>query len=472
MPGDAPPAAGSLARREFIAGALATAGAGCLPAQAAPARKPNILLLILEDSSPQRYGFSGNPWAKTPNLDALANTSTVFTNAHCSVPVCGPTRASLVTGLRPATHRIWDHKTPLSATVPDAPTLARHFRNNGYHTVAVGKVEHASFVDTTAWSERRRPRHPKHLRVDPLLTLPDGSTSPHSALTAGVAFGWGRTGGEGTEGDHHLATSAVDFLQQYQAAEPFFAAVGLNRPHLPLVAPDAYFDAFDGVVIPRPAAPPTRPAPGSTFWQHRQFRDEALRDAARVAAYASLHYADAMMGRVLDALAASGHAGDTIVVFITDHGFMLGEHGLWRKGALYGHSSRIAFTMRVPGMTGAGWRCERPVEQVDLFPTLTDLAAIPTPSGLESISMRPILEDPHAAWKKGAFTYRSDGSLCLADERYRLVRFADDPGATQLFDHASDPDEQINLADSKLLQPHRQRLERILDGGWRAALPD
>ncbi len=471
-------------RRQFLAtgGALLGAAATGHGAEARR-RKPDVLFIAIEDVSPHRFGCYGNRVCKTPHIDRLAAQGLRFDNAHTSPPCC-PSRTALFLALRPETTRVFGNRDDWHKTMPDALTMPRHFQAHGYQAVRCGKMYHGKFEDPPSWTRD----------INPSQGMPSRKGQRRAAQGPGVEyakrkrearrkgkdipggspFTYGPSGLDDLEEkDGMVATQGVRFLRQ-KHDRPFFLALGFHATHLPFVAPDQYFDLYpaDKMQLPRnPGAGPDGLPKGRKLSTLNPHTPEQWR-AAIAAHLACLSFIDAQVGRVLEALDDTGRARDTIVVLWSDHGFMLGEHFLWRKGPLREESTRVALIVRAPGVTKPGTACTRPVETIDLFPTLFDLCGVPPPEGIEAVSMKPLLADPARPWKKGALMHGGSRARSIVTDRWRYNEYQGQADRAELFDHQADPGELTNLAkDPKHAQVVRE-LSALLRGGWKACLPE
>lgn len=385
---------------------------------AAPAR-PNVLFLAVDDLR-TNLGCYGDPVAITPHLDALAARGRAFTRAYCQIAVCNPSRASLMTGRRPDTLKVWDLNTHFRKTTPDVITLPQHFKNNGYHTEAIGKIYHdpATFRDAPSWSVpaqlddtgavRGKYAAPENLAI----YQPNGKRGQEKAAATEAA-----DVPDNAYIDGRVADLAIQRLHALaEQSKPFFLAVGIRRPHLPFSAPKRYWDLYDPAklrTVPQPQPP--RGAPALALHDSTELRgytgipeksplspDQIT--TLRHGYYAATSYADAQIGRVLAALREQNLERNTIVVLWSDHGFHLGEHGLWTKTTNYEADTRVPFIVAYPNNPHAGAKTSALVELIDVYPTLADLCRLPLPPGLEGRSLRPWLESPAHPSSPAAFS--------------------------------------------------------------------
>jgi len=464
----------------------AVALAACLAASARAgqeAGKPDVLFLAIEDVSPHRFGCWGNTVCQTPHIDKLAEEGVRFDRAHCMAPPCNPSRTALLTSLRPTTTEVYGNGDDWRQMLPGVLTMPQHLRNCGYQTVRIGKIFHGKFEHDASWSRvvepfdgLARPSKGRRKLMGPgvaLRELQDRMRRQRKPVPKGVPFLYGPSGLDDLEEpDGAGAEQAVRILRAKQD-KPLFLALGFHKPHLAFTAPDKYFKMYpaDEMVLPPVPEDDAADMPHTpSLKEQKTFTPRMWREAI-AAEYACLTFIDAQVGRVLEALEESGRAEDTIVVLWSDHGFMLGEHFMWRKGPRYDHSDQVALIMKVPGVTTPGTVCKRPVESFDIFPTLFDLCGLPMPEGIEGISMKPLLENPDRPWKKGAIIGGRRGSLSIRTERYRYTEYGG-PDRAELFDYQIDPGEYTNLVGDPKYADTLAKLRDLLHAGPKACLPD
>ncbi|MFM9090655.1 MAG: sulfatase [Verrucomicrobiota bacterium] len=381
-----------------------------------PAR-PNVLLLLADDLRPELAGY-GSP-ALTPNLERLARRGVRFERAYCQQAVCNPSRSSFLTGLRPDTLGLWNNGTHFRELRPDVTTLPQHFRNHGYVTRNVGKVFHNWHTrekgDARSWSAPEFLHYATHGADAPQVEgpLPPNLASGGGRQYTDVPLTECRDVPDEAYYDGRVAAEAVRVLREIRD-RPFFLAVGFWKPHAPFNAPKRYWDLDDRARLPpvdlrAPAGAPELalhdgreilglPGPG------RISPDAALVAEMRHGYFANISYLDAQLGKVLDALDASGVASRTVVVFAGDHGFHLGEHGLWGKTSNFELDARVPLLIALPGSGPRGVATRAFAELVDLFPTLNAACGLPAVPGLDGLSLLPVLRDPAAAVKPAAFS--------------------------------------------------------------------
>ncbi len=426
--------------------------------------KPNVLFIAADDLS-CALGCYGDPVAKTPHLDRLAASGVCFLKAYNQLPLCNPTRASVMTGLRPDTIKVYDLDRHFRDEVPDAVTVSQQFMKNGWWAGRVGKIYHYNvpasigtdgFDDPPSWQKTVNPKGRD--KTDEALIF---NAEPHRKISA--ALSWLAADGKDEEQtDGMIATEAIKLMEQ-KKNEPFFIAAGFFRPHTPYVAPKKYFDLYPIEDMRLPYAPKDdrKDIPTAAFAHNCPIPhynlDELTCRKAMQAYYACVSFIDAQVGRMLDALDRLDLAKKTIVVFWSDHGYHLGEHnGIWQKRTLFEQGARAPLIIKAPGAKGNGQACRRIVEFVDVYPTLTALAGIPTPQAVEGRSLVPLLKNPIAKWNGYAITQvlrPADKRLpepvmgrSIRTERWRYSDWGEGKHGIELYDHYADPMEFNNLA--------------------------
>ena len=440
-----------------------------LPAPIQP--KVNVLFLIADDLNTD-LGCYGAQELVTPHIDRLAARGVRFDRAYCQFPLCAPSRASFLTGRRPNATGVVTNPgqvlvanpfaTHFRAKLPDTVTLPQLFKRHGIFAARVGKLYHygvpldlgtSSADDYFSWDQVVNPRGRDREQHDKIFSLTPGQF--------GGSLSW-LADGEGEDNDHTDglgATEAIRLLERFKRdSRPFFLAVGFYRPHTPYVAPRKYFDLYPANKITLPslsADDRARPLPaawGSALAVQDKMTDDLRRQA--IQAYrASTSYMDAQVGRVTEALDRLGLAQNTVVVLTSDHGYHLGDHGLWQKQSLFERSARVPLIVAAPGARANGRAARGVVELVDLYPTLAALAGLPAPAYLDGTDLSPMLADATASVKPGAFSQvrrgESGHSYSVRSGQWRYTEWANadgSPAGTQLFDEDSDPAETKNLA--------------------------
>ncbi|MGH8017587.1 MAG: sulfatase-like hydrolase/transferase, partial [Opitutaceae bacterium] len=438
-------------RRLIVAlgAALIAATAPAADSRAA-ATRPNILMILIDDQNDWIGALGGHRQVKTPHLDRLAARGTLFANAHCQAPLCNPSRASLLTGLRPSTTGIYGLAPGFRDVVrtKDIVTLPQTFTRAGYHTVATGKIYHPGSIPAGKQSEEferwiNPPRQTYPPR--PFAEVPEPR---HPAMDWGI---WPARDEDAV--DYKIATAAIDALRAAPADRPFFIAAGFLLPHVPCFAPQKWFDLYpaDTLQLPPVREDDRDDTPRFSWYLHWRLPEPRLatlreRNEWRplVRAYlASTSFMDAQVGRVLSALEATGRVENTFVVLLSDHGWHLGEKGITGKNTLWERSTRVPLIFVGPGVA-AGARCARPAELLDIFPTLLALTGQPARADLEGHSLIPQLRKADAPREWPAITTHNQGNHSVRTERWRYIRYAD--GKEELYDMIRDPNEWNNLA--------------------------
>jgi arylsulfatase A-like enzyme len=473
-------------------------GIACSPGEeGAPAssasedgKRPNVLLILVDDLRPE-LGVYGAQHMVTPNIDQLAAEGLLFRQAYVHQAVCSPSRISLLTGLRPDSTDAHHYATRLRDVLPDAVTLPGHFKANGYTTVGVrGKIFHHAEDGAGAWSQGPIQAQGEGFGRGYLTEAAIAQSKSHGQGPSFEAAAVPDTAYE----DGKVAARAVEQLARLANEEdPFFLAVGFEKPHLPFSAPQKYWDLYprEQTHLPANYFPPDG-APQWALTNYGELRNYAdipesgpvPRETAisLIRGYrASVSYVDAQVGRVLDALEQNGLRENTIVALWGDHGFKVGEHRSWSKHTNFEIDTQIPLIVRVPGMEAAGAQTEALVETVDVYPTLAELTGLPAPPQHQGLSFAPLIDDPNRPWKTAVFgQYRrggSDGVLgrTVRTDRYRYVEWIDLGSeavrARELYDHQTDPWENINMAGRAAYDALTDSLAAVLQGGWQEALP-
>jgi uncharacterized sulfatase len=431
-------------------------------------RKPNVLFIVSDDLR-AALGCYGHPLVKSPNIDRLAARGVKFEQAYCQYPLCNPSRASFMTGLRPDTTGVQENATQFRKVIPDVVTLPQLFQKAGYYVARVGKLYHYGVPtqigtdgldDPPSWQYKFNPRGRDKDDEEKVFTLVKGQY--------GGTLSWLAADGQDEEQTDAIGAEATIKLLEANKDKPFFLACGFFRPHTPYVSPKKYFEIYpkeeielaknpenDDDDIPKPAL--TRKA------VEQQMTDDQRREAMQ-AYFAAITFMDAQVGKVLDALDRLKLADNTIVVFFSDHGYLLGEHGCWQKQSLFEPSARVPMIISAPGMKSKGKACGAPAELVDLYPTLADLCGLTPPANLAGVSLAPQLNDVAAPGKGYAITQVRRGGGMMGKQRamvgfsirtprWRFTQWENGQGGPiekgqELYDHESDPGEFTNLANN------------------------
>ena len=406
---------------------------------------------------------------QTPHIDSLAERGTLFRSAYCQYPVCNPSRTSILTGLRPDTVGVHDNDTYFRNNLPDAVTLPQHFKSHGYHTRVIGKIAHGltALLDQVSWSTPvwRQWSGAINRKTVPLW----------QALDVADDDLW----------DGQIANKTMEVLGQLRNTS-FFLCVGFHKPHLPYNVPRKYYglytsQAFD--ISATPTFPENLPPIAQNSWNEIESYQDISNEVplseektlALIRAYAaSTSYMDAQVGRVLQRLDTVGLSENTVIAFVSDHGFHLGEHGMWRKNTLFEVALHSPLIISVPGQQPN--QTEVLTELVDIYPTLCDACGLSIPSALEGVSLMPVIEQPTRPWKTAAFSQLKRGDIdgvSIRTQQYRYTEWGDDGDrGRELYDYETDPNETVNIADLAENAALVAHLSQQLHAGWQAALPN
>ncbi|HEY1067211.1 MAG TPA: sulfatase [Pirellulales bacterium] len=445
----------------WIVGATSTTAADPAP-EATKKTRPNVLFIAVDDLNDWVGAFGGNPQTRTPNIDALAARGVAFQKAYCAAPACNPSRASLMTGVRPSTSGVYHNNQPWKGPLKGAVTLTQQFMANGYIVEGGGKIFHGAYEDPSSWQNYFHP-----IAANRKMTLAPGATR-----TSAGGIVWGALAADDAQmPDTKTVDWAADFLQaraKEKDGKPFFLAVGLHKPHMPWQVPQKYYDLFplEKIVLPEVKDDDLADVPkagvkiAKPSGDHETMLESGDWTRAVQGYLASIAYTDGQIGRLIDALDKSGLKDDTIIVFWGDHGWHLGEKRHWRKFALWEEATRAPLIVVAPGVTPAGRNCQRTVDFMSLYPTICDLCGLPTPETSEGVSLRPLLADPTAAWDRPAITTHGRNNHAVRNERFRYIRYAD--GSEELYDHEADPYEWTNLASDEKYAAEKAKLAESL----------
>lgn len=477
----------TLTRRKFLGQVAGTAAAAsvaspllnALGQTTAPSKRPNVLFLMSDDMRNELGCYGSRFGAVTPNLDALAKAGVRFDHNYCQFPLCNPSRSSLLTGRPPTKTRVLGNRTAFRSEHPDWISLPQLFQNHGYVTVRSGKIFHGGIDDPKAWNHAEGATgegeastggsggHNLRLPGKPGGPLPTNvpAALPQDLSRAAYSDRIVVLDGNGEgNGDYHSADRAIDYLRQYKD-QPFFIACGMVKPHSPPSAPQRFFDLYDVDKIqlppdfaPWPTVPPgfpkaaIRPRNADLFIGRTASEAEA-RQVIR-AYLASISYADWNLGRVISELDRLGLRDNTIVVFVADHGYQLGEKGKWSKaGSLFENGTRVPLIIDAPGAVGNGQASRRIVQSLDIYRTLVELAGLPLPAGVEGSSLVPLLNNPSADWQQPAYSvWCEDGvslhGVAVRTEKWRFAEYGPEgKNGAMLLDREADPQELKNLAN-------------------------
>ena len=426
-----------VSRRRFLrAAGLGAASAASLLSQGPRASGPNVLMIAIDDLNDWIGVLGGHAQTLTPNIDALAKRGVTFRRAYCQAPMCNPSRASLMTGVRPTTSGCYGNNDVWRDAMPTAITVSEHFKLHGYETLGAGKIFHSNQNEERSWD---------YYYTSPGYIHPDDT--PVNGLDSGH-FDWSAIQADDEDtADVMVAEWAAAYLRR-KRPRPFFLACGLYRPHLPWYAPEKYFEKFPEAqtILPKILENDLDDVPKSairSMSDHDNVTSSGQWKRAVAAYLACIHYADQNVGRILKALDEGPHADNTIIVLWTDHGWHLGEKNHWRKFTLWEESCRVPLIFAGAGVPSQSAFCDRTVELLDVYPTLTDLAGLPMRPENDGVSLRPWLEDPQAPRERPAMTHLGPDKQTVRTERWRYIVY---PDGEQLYDHDNDEMEWENLA--------------------------
>ena len=434
----------------------------CLTALAAP--KPNVLFIAVDDLNHWVGHLQRNSQARTPNIDRLASMGVSFTRAYCAAPACNPSRAALMSGLRPSSTGVYDNGQDWRPVIDEKLTLTTQFREAGYAVLGAGKIYHSNVHRPGEW--------------DQYMARAGGDPRPAQGQGRGV-------GGikfapldcaDSELVDWRIADWCIEKLKE-DHDRPFFLACGFHKPHMPWNVPQKWFDLFplEDIELPPHRTDDLEDVPISGVRMARPNGDHAaMLESGRwkeaVQAYlATIAYADMNIGRLLDALEQSEYRTNTIIVFWGDHGWHLGEKLHWRKFALWEEATRAPLIWVAPGITKPNALCDRTVDFMSIYPTLMDLCGLPLPDHVQGINIRPLLADPEALWSATALTTFGMNNHAIRSGKWRYIRYAN--GDEELYDHAHDPYEWVNLAANSEHNKVKEELLRLFPEENKPELP-
>ncbi len=445
------------------------AGMVCLPCSGQDTSdRPNVLVLMVDDLNDWVEPLGGHPQVQTPNLNQLAESAVNFTNAHVQSPVCNPSRTSFLTGLRPSTTGVYGLSTWFRSLedYEDWTTLPQYFQDHGYYTMTTGKVYHGRYppsgrrkagVEFSEWGY--------HGNQGPYRDQPYVPETGHKLVD------WGPFPENNSQmEDWKVAQWAIKHLKNPPEDKPFFLTVGFRSPHVPLYAPQEWFDRYpmDQLNLPTVRGDDREDIPRFAWYLHWHLPEPRLawlqmnREWQRkVRAYlATVSFMDMLVGRVMQTLKKENLRENTIVVFMSDHGYHLGTKNISGKNTLWHESTRVPYIFSVPGMTESGWDSDQPVEVLDLYPTLIDLAGLPAKDGLDGQSLVPLLKNPDREREQPAITTHGPNNHVVVTEKWRYIRYAN--GSEELYNRGEDPYEWTNLAGKEKYSEVVERLSKHL----------
>ena len=466
----------------LLAGCAAQTSAetSAAPVAAVERGAPNVLFIAIDDLRPD-LGVYGHPVAHTPNMDAFAQTALLFDRAFVSQAVCGPSRAALMTGLRPDTTGIDTLNEPVSENAPNAVTMSQMFKNGGYESIGIGKIYHHADDDMEGWINRLTDHIYETRRADRRAGIDKLSNVRFDDI-------------EEMPDTMNVRDAQVELERLGTSGDPFFMAVGIHRPHLPFNSGAEDWAQYEGTTIPGPINPqgqkgaPEWALVSYEVWNYEDTPEEApmptaKADELRRAYLAAVTYADRMVGELLSDLEGQGLADNTIVVLWSDHGWKIADHNAWAKHSTADIDIKIPMMIRVPGTTTGGTRSGAFVEAVDIYPTLAELTGLPTPDNLEGLSFVPLLASPDRDWKEAAFSqygrnmrseargYGRGTGYTVRTETYRYTAWKREQNgetvAEELYDLTRDPNESTNVAQSAQYRDWLREARALDKRGWR-----
>ncbi len=468
----------------YITGVLALGGA---PTASADTTRPNVLLIMADDLN-NYLGCYGDPRAKTPHIDRLAEKGVLFEHAYCQFPLCAPSRNSMLTGLYPNSSGVLVNGVVFRQFIPSHISLPQAFRLAGYLPVRIGKLYHYGVPrsigtdgndDPASWEIEINPAGVDRLEEEPLIfSLIPGQFG-------GTLSWYASPKSDRYHTDGMIADEAIWILRRcaQRKERPFFLAIGFFRPHTPYVSPQSYFDLYPPESMPlvtgieEDLSDLPWPAFSTRRKQEIEMSDDLRRQCAQ-AYYASISFMDAQLGRVVAALEELGLADDTIIVLTSDHGYHMGEHGLYQKMTLFEESARVPLIIVAPNVTRAGTRVASPVGLIDLYPTLAELCGVKTPENLQGQSLVPMLKDPTIkgrGWALSQVTRRRGQKAffgySIRTERWRYTEWDEGAEGRELYDHSKDPKELTNLAADPNYQSVIDELSGLLHDAVKRTYP-
>ena len=439
----------------------------CIGSAKCIAKQYNVLLIAIDDLNDWVGCMEPDSQAVTPNIDRLSKRGVLFTNAHCQAPICNPSRTSLMLGLRPSSTGIYINKPWFRSfdKTKNRVTMAQHFKNFGYRTMAAGKIFHASKIDSLSF-EDYGPRPGQISDQDKRIQKDSPSKSR--------LWDFGPQDYDEEEySDFRVASWCVEQLK-IEKKEPFFMAVGFYRPHVPMFAPRSYFESrpLDKVRLPKVKLDDRGDLPQAAIDlvyntlppSHDWFLKSDKWQKAVQSYHACVTYTDRQVGRVLDALDRSIYSDNTIIVLFSDHGFHLGEKQMWAKRSLWERSTRVPLIISLPDGIKGGL-CSKPVELLSIYPTISELCGLPGRADLDGVSIKALINAPSSEWSHPAITTFKESNHSVRTEKYRYISYAD--GSIEFYDHTKDPNEWVNLSSDDryrlMIKKHANMLNRNIN---------
>ncbi|UXX80982.1 sulfatase [Reichenbachiella carrageenanivorans] len=429
-------------------------------------KKYNFLFIAVDDLNDWTGFAGGHPQTQTPNMDLLAASGVVFDKAYCAAAVCNPSRSALMTGIRPSSSGVYGNQNYFrdSEVLKEILTIPEYLTQHGYKTMAKGKIFHSPngpWANSEVWGEYEKISgyFGETVKKDGFMAngIPNGVIDQN--------LEWGPTDAKLEETSDYQNTQWAASQLQKEHDKPFFLACGLTRPHLKWEVPKAFFDKFpeEEMIVPDILESDLDDIPSGAHAKTKNYTGikKYNKQRSAVQAYlANINYADTCIGVVLDALAKSKYAENTVVILWGDHGWHLGEKLHYKKATLWEEATRVPLIIKVPGMTPVGASCPRTVNLMDLYPTIVALADIPKNESNEGNDITPLLMNPMADWQYPSLTTQGENRHSVRDERYRYTRY--DDGSEELYDHSVDSLEWINLADHPKYAQIKTRLEKAM----------
>lgn len=424
-------------------------------ASAAAPQKPNVLFIAIDDLRDWVGYIDRTHQAKTPNIDRLSKMGVSFTRAYCASPSCNPSRAALMSGLRPSTSGVYENNIDFRPLISEDKPLTTAFRKAGYYVHGAGKIYHEAYRRASEWDHYldKEGSYPK---------VPDGQSDG----VGGIKFAPLNCKDEDLP-DWKITDYGIASLQK-KHDKPFFLAVGMHKPHMPWNVPKKWFDMFplESIKLPPHLENDLDDIPPSGKRMARPEGDHAAmvksgRWKEAIQAYlATIAYMDMNIGRLLDALEKSAYRDNTVIVFWGDHGWHLGEKSHWRKFALWEEATRAPLIWVAPGVSKPGTKCDRPIDFMSIYPTLTDLCGIETPKHVEGVSVKSLLENPRSSWRQPAVTTYRFKNHTARNSDFRYIRYEN--GDEELYDHRKDPNEHTNVIKNPAYGPIKDDLAKFL----------